>query len=68
MMADDEVVEGVVDEMSEMSQFFGPLARPEGFTISFTTDEISLEALDILFGIDTRTIEGEVVQGELTDG
>ena len=62
---DHEPVEGVLDEMSA---YFGPFAKPHGITLTFTKDEISPEARDILFGIADRIIEGEVVQGEVTDG
>jgi hypothetical protein len=64
VVVDDEpIVEGVIDDMS---MFFGPFQSE--FTISFEPEFISPEVIDILFGTDTRTVEGEVVQMEVTDG
>ena len=61
----ETVVEGVIDETS---MFFGHFARKEGFTMTFEMVDVNPEIMDILMGTDTRTIEGEIVQGELTSG
>lgn len=59
-MGDGLVVDGVIDEWSK---FIGPFAEPVSVMFTFTNP--NPEVMDMLYGIDNRTIEGEVVEPEV---
>lgn len=59
-MSDDEYLEGEV--------FDGSLMNEDSLTISINLTNLKPDVLDILYGTDMRTIEGELAPNELTTG